>query len=555
MCLLFMDMTAFYYKRRLGENMKRNYRYSASGLVFSIFLCMLIAACVGQKHEKRVKPDAFFKKWKAKAETSKGYSPSKRQRVVDFKDKKTAVVGQEATYPAPKELPTQEISMTMHGVDISVLLRTLARAANINIMINQSVQGKADLNIKKAPWDQVFNGILSTHGLTYAWVGDIIRIMTVEDREQDLKRESQKKELKLVEPLMTRIVQIDYAPAGKLQDNLAKFLTVDGQGNPIGSVMVDDHTNSLIIQALADDIDKMVALIQELDRSTFQVLIEAHIVEATKSTARDLGVQWGGLSQVSSGGVNHYITSGANSTGILEQTLVDSSGVAQALNPTTEMAASFPANIGTTGLTLGYVYEDIGKTVLTAQLSALQSEGKLNILSSPSITTLDNQTAVIESGKEVPYQTVEDGEVKIEYKDATLRLEVIPHVINGATLTMIIDVKKDELDFANAVGGQPAITTKKASTKVILLDGETTVIGGLNKEKVDDAESGVPGFKDIPLLGWLFKSQSKDKEMDDLLIFITPHILKERVVTGTKEESPEETPPTEQPAKSDPVPE
>lgn len=506
---------------------------------------MLIFGCVGQKHEKRVKKDAFFEKWKVKAETSKGYSPSRKKQVAEFKEKKTAAVGEEAAAKVPKALPTQKISMTMHGVDVSVLLRTLARAANINIMINESVQGKADLNIKNASWDQVFNGILSTHGLTYAWVGDIIRIMTVEDREQDLKRETQKKELKLVEPLITRIVQVDYSEATKLQGNLEKFLTMDGEGKPIGTVMVDEHTNSLIIQAIAEDITGMISLIQELDRPTSQVLIEAHIVEATKSTARDLGVQWGGLYK-NEGGVNHYITPGANSTGILDQTLRDSAGAVQALNPTTGMAVNFPANIGTTGLTLGYVFEDVGKAVLTAQLSALQDEGKLNILSSPSITTLDNQTAVIESGKEVPYQTVEDGEVKIEYKDATLRLEVIPHVIDGKTLTLIIDVKKDELDFANAVGGQPAITTKKASTKVILLDGETTVIGGLNKEKVDDSEAGVPGFKDIPLLGWLFKSTSKDKEMDDLLIFITPHILKERVVAEAQEEPVEDMPPIEQ---------
>jgi len=530
--------------------MRRNYHYIVSGLVFSIFLFMLISGCVGQKHEKRVKKDAFFDKWKVKAEASKGYSPSKTKRVVEFREKKTAAVGEKVTAKVPKALPTQKISMKMHGVDVGVLLRTLARAADINIMINESVQGKADLNIKKAPWDQVFNGILSTHGLTYAWVGDIIRIMTVEDREQDLKREAQKKELKLVEPLMTRIVQVDYAPAEKLQGNLEKFLTIDGQGKPIGTVMVDEHTNSLIIQAIADDIEGMIALIQELDRPTPQVLIEAHIVETTKSTARDLGVQWGGLYK-HDGGVNHYITPGARSTGVTGQALT-------AIDPTTGMAANFPnPNVAATGsgLMLGYVYENVGKTLLTVQLSALQTEGKLNILSSPSITTLDNQKAVIESGKEVPYQTVEDGEVKIEYKDATLRLEVIPHVINGETLTMIIDVKKDEIDINTTIGGQPAIITKKATTKVILLDGETTVIGGLNKEKIDDDEAGVPGFKDIPLLGWLFKSTSKDNEMEDLLIFITPHILKERVVAETQEVPPEDTAPTEQPAKPEPVPE
>ena len=177
----------------------------------------------------------------------------------------------------------------------------------------------------------------------------------------------------------------------------------------------------------------------------------------------------------------------------------------------------------------------------------LQEEGKLNILSSPSITTLDNQKAIIESGTEVPYQTVEDGEVKIEYKKAVLSLEVTPHVIEGETLKLNIRTTKDELDFASSVGGQPAINTKKAETNVILLDGQTTVIGGLNKEKVDDSESSVPLLSKIPLLGYFFKGTSEINEMDDVLIFITPHILKERVLAESQDETIETPTPTKPP--------
>ena len=190
-------------------------------------------------------------------------------------------------------------------------------------------------------------------------------------------------------------------------------------------------------------------------------------------------------------------------------------------------------------MSIGYIAEKVGKNILAVQLSALQQEGKLNILSSPSITTLDNQKATIESGKEVPYQTVDsNGNISTEYKKAVLSLEVTPHVINGKTLTMNINTRKDELDFANAVAGQPAITTKKAETKVILRDGETTVIGGLNKEKRDNSESGVPGLKDVPLFGWLFKGTSKKYEMEDVLIFITPHILKAQIADDDQAGSP-----------------
>ena len=176
--------------------------------------------------------------------------------------------------------------------------------------------------------------------------------------------------------------------------------------------------------------------------------------------------------------------------------------------------------------TLGVLFGKIGGSLLEVQLSALQSEGKLNILSSPSITTIDNKAAIIESGAEVPFQTVSsDGNIQIEWKKAVLKLEVTPHVIDGKILKMKIITNKDELDFTRTVSGNPTIITKKAETNLILLDGQTTVIGGLSREKTSGSESGVPGLKDIPLLGYLFKGKSKSTEMEEVLIFITPHIL------------------------------
>ncbi|MBU0986870.1 MAG: type IV pilus secretin PilQ [Proteobacteria bacterium] len=496
------------------------------------FIFALFCGCNG---EKRVKKDTFFDKWKVKAETSQGYSPSPKKRVVDLKKREVTATGQETAVQIEKTLPTREISLTMHNVDAAVLLRTLARAADLNILINESVKGKADVNIKKAPWDQVFNGILSSHGLTYAWVGDIIRIMTIEDREQDLKREAQKKEFKLVEPLATRIVQVDYADAKKLQGNLEKFLTMDKDNKPIGSVLVDEHTHSLIIQAIADDIKSMILLIQELDRPTFQIRIEAHIVEATRDTSKKLGIQWGGLYNLKSSGgsVDHWITPGSGITG---------SDIDARTSITTGNVVNFPADFGTSnlGFSLGYVAQRLGAYTLSAQLTALQKEGKVNILSSPSITTLDNQMAIIESGKEVPYFIRDDaGNTITEYKDAVLRLEVTPHVINQDTLTLQIKTQKDEVDTVT----EGAIKTKKAETKVVLFDGQTTVIGGLNNEKVTNTDYGVPFLKDIPLLGYFFKGIDKKNELEDVLIFITPHILKEYVEIIDTQEVPTDQPP------------
>jgi type IV pilus assembly protein PilQ len=499
---------------------------------YGAFYILLLLISFGCGENKNVKKDPFFKEWTVKAEKSQAYSPAATRHQTDLTEKTAkAVVIEDKALPEQKPevrtenlLPTTKISLKMHDIDLSVLLRAMARAADQNIMINEKVQGKANINITQAPWDQVFLGVLKTHGLTYSWEGNIIRIMTVEDMEQDLKRASQQKDFRMVAPLQTRVIAVNYSEAPKLRENLEKFLVKDQEGKPLGSVMVDEHTNSLIIQAISEDMEEIVALIDKLDRPTPQVLIEAHIVEATKTTAMELGVQWGGLSK---NGL--WITPGSSGTvggssGVLGGT------VGTAIDPTSGFASNFPAGGVTNalGMTIGFAIQDVGSSLISAQLSALEQEGKLNILSSPSITTLDNQKALIESGSEIPYQTVEDGEVKIEFKKAVLSLEVIPHVINGKTLKLQIKTKKDEVDETRSISGNPALITKLAETNVLLFDGQTTVIGGLTKEKRLKTESGVPFLKDVPLLGWLFKTDTDEEEMEDLLIFITPHILKEK---------------------------
>ncbi len=502
----------------------RNYHYLTINVRWIFFTCLLVCLISGCADRKKVKKDPFYDKWKVMAEESKGYSPVAKRRAVNLPDsEKKKSLSRNKIKAYTKQLPSKRITLKIHNTGLDTLLRSLARAVEQNILINDKIKGRISINVKNARWDQLFQGILASHGLTYVWEGEIIRVMTIDDLERDLKRESQKKDLRMVEPLVTKIISIDYTDAKKLKDNLESFLTVNNAGKSIGSVIVDEHTNALVIQAVSDDIEKMISLIEELDKPTSQVLIEAHIVETTKETARELGIQWGGL-VVKDGGVNHYITPGVQGSGGL------GSSLGTAIDPSSGMVANFPVSLEeTAGFSIGYIGENIGNNILSLQLSALQKEGKLNILSSPSITTIDNQKAIIESGSEVPFQTVEDGEVKIEFKKAVLSLEVEPHIIDGETLKMQIKTSKDELDFAHGVQGNPAIITKRAETNVILLDGQTTVIGGLNKEINTDLEGGVPFLKEIPLIGFLFRNTSKTNSMEEVLIFITPHILKEKM--------------------------
>ncbi len=499
---------------------------------------VLVITAMGCGDEARIKPDPSFQKWQVKAETSKGTSPVSKKHAVAFSDRRESTTAEgEMSLPLTRPLPTQPITMSLKDTQVSTVLRALARAVDLNILVNEKVAAKTTINVKEARWDELFTALLRSNGLTYAWEGNLLRVMTLEDMEHELKRTSQDRDLRLAKPLKTNIIPIHYADEQKLKGSLEKFLSIGKDGKSIGSIMVDEHTRALIIQAVEDDMEQLMGLIDQLDHPIPQVLIEANIIEAGREVARELGIQWGGLA-VHKGTVNHYVTAGAKSSGVTGGTLNDP------IKPTSGMAVNFPAALsGGTGMSIGYVAENVGGNILTVQLSALQKEGKLNILSSPSITSIDNQIAVIEAGTNVPFQTVsKEGNINIEWKEAVLKLEVKPNVIDESTVKLLIKTNKDELDFSNSVAGNPTIITKKAETSVVLMDGQTTVIGGLNKQTNQNTDTGVPWLQNIPLLGYLFRGQGSADKMEDILIFITPHILKEQAAREPAEPGASLTP-------------
>ena len=331
------------------DNLEQTNRLWRS-IVAVLFSVLLIGGCASPKLEKQ---DPFFDEWKTKAETSKGYSPAKAKP----RTEQPQIIKPKATPKdikldeiAQKPLPTRKISLKMTDINVSVVLRALARASDQNIIVSEKVGGKININIAQAPWDQVFLGILRTQGLSYAWEGDIIRIMTADDMEQDLKRQARQREMILTEQPLTRIVPVKYATADKLKDNLEKFLTVDKDGNPIGSILVDDHTNSLIIQAIRNDLKNIIAVIDQLDKPTPQVLIEAFIVEANKDVARELGIQWGGLVRTAKGsGVGFGTGADNNALG---------GGIGTAVDPSSGNVVNLPAQAlgGFDPFSLGLIY-------------------------------------------------------------------------------------------------------------------------------------------------------------------------------------------------------
>ncbi|MDA8138959.1 MAG: type IV pilus secretin PilQ [Desulfobacteraceae bacterium] len=482
-----------------------------------------------------------IEQWQKKAEESKGYSPTPRDRSFELQPKKIETITPASdSSQSRRALPTRKISMKMHMTDVPVLLRALARSVDLNIMINEGVSGKISINVNDAQWDKVFTGILNSQGLSYEWEGDIVRIITIEDRDRHLKNleaeekiMAKKRELQIQGPLVTKIIPVDFAQADKLKESVEKVLTTKKPGEPVGTIMVDKHTNSLIVQATASDIEQIIAMVTELDRPTPQILIEAFIVETSSRTARELGVTWGGL----------YANSGQNAW-IAATPVTQVTGVKPgAVDPTAGAGITFPANLNNatqegTGMALGVITQGTNG-ILAMELSALEEAGKLNILSSPSITTLDNTKAVIESGDEVPIPVQTRDTLNVLYKQALLSLEVTPHVIQEDALKLEVVTTKNEVDFTRTVLTYPTIVSKKAETNVLLFDGQTMVIGGLKKNTNQNAEAGVPWLSKIPLLGYLFKNDGRSEQNQELLIFITPRILKARPGAGALKPVPE----------------
>lgn len=494
--------------------------------IWTLLLALTLVGVWGCANQHQGGSDSY-EKWREMARKNIGHSPTARERSIDLQPKQIETIGAPAVQPKiERPLPKHPVSLKMHLTDVQVLLRALARSVNLNIMINEGVSGRISINVDNARWDMVFTGVLNSQGLAYEWEGDIIRIITLEDRDRNLKNLeaeekilSKKLEMQTKAAQVTKIIPIDFADAQKIRENVEKILNPKKEGEPTGTVMVDTHTNSLIVQATPTQIDQIIPMITELDRPTPQILIEAYIVETTSQTARELGVQWSGL----------YFNSGRN-TWITPNAIGNIAGNdgSTAVNPTAGTGIRFPADIDRTngpGFILGLINQG-SDGLLAVELSALEEAGKLNILSSPSITTLDNAKAVIESGDEVPIPVVLDNTSNVIYKEALLSLEVTPHVIQQDALKLEIVTTKNEVDFTRTVLTYPTVVTKKASTNVILFDGQTTVIGGLRKNTNQDSRAGVPVLSKVPLLGYLFKSQGKSDEMQELLIFITPRILK-----------------------------
>ena len=422
------------------------------------------------------------------------------------------------------------IDVDYQGANLRTVLRQLSDIGGVNLVIDPSVPLNApvDLKLTQVPWDQVLDVILKTTQLTYQVDGPVVRVMTREARTKELEDEARQKKASQAAPdLATTRIRLNYATATAVKKLLEQGRVLTERG----TVDVDERTNMLIVRDTTDNLQEIRQLLTELDKAEPQVEIEAKIIQTNHDTARQLGVQWGVNGRVSPdlGNTtnlafpnNGSISGRTTQQGPVQQGPNDprsSSSTSQ-----TGTAVNLPATGATSaiGLSLGAIN---GAFNLDVALSALEHKGQLKILSTPKVTTQNNQEAEVTQGFEVPIQIVANNTVTVQFKDAALKLTVTPQITAANTVIMKIGLENGQPDFSRAVNGNPSINTQTAHTQVQVADGITTVIGGIVQSTETVAHDSVPGVSKIPLLGWLFRHDQNDSSNQELLIFITPRIL------------------------------
>ena len=424
-----------------------------------------------------------------------------------------------------KKKKKKPITLDLQDADIINVLRLLSEISGENIIASDEVKGSITLRLRNVPWDQALDTILRTKGYSRVRQNNIIRIAPSEVIQAERKAELERRELKAkAEPTAIKLVTVNYAIAAEIKNQLEPLMTERG------SVQTDERTNTLIVEDVISNIDRLVLLTRKLDKQTPQVLIEARIVEANSNELQELGIQWGGVGQMTA--------NEGNPTGLQFPGDVTVSGAATDQSTLTagnyspaQYAVNLPAAIGSgSGGGLGFIFGSAGGSQLLAlRLTAMEERGTGRIISSPRITTLDNKTAKIAQGLDIPISVVSANGTNTKFVPANLELEVTPHVTNDGSILMQVKTEKNEADFSRTgAQGDPTILKKFAETEVLVADGDTTVIGGIYTRTTSETYAGVPFFSDIPVIGWLFKKRQKTDKRAELLIFITPRIVNRR---------------------------
>lgn len=400
----------------------------------------------------------------------------------------------------------KRVTLEFADADIRKIFQLIAEVSNLNILVGDDVSGTISIKLVNVPWDQALDVILETKGLGMKRAGNIVlikpkeKIVSLADEELAANRAYER-----TLDLRTRIFDINFASVSEVE---AQFKLIKSE-RPGSSISSDPRTNRVIVTDVEPAIEKMASLLKALDIPEKQVLIEARIVEATSTFTQDLGIQWG----------IHYSDQSASMLGLRSLDTGFGGAVTNVASSSGFPSASSAG--GALGLSFGKLTNDIQ---VDLRLSAAAEIGQVKIISTPKVVTLNNKAAKISQGQMIPYSTVSAEGTKTEFVEAALTLEVTPHITADGSVSMKIKATNNSAGNAPA-GTVPPINKKEANTELLVQSGETTVIGGIYVDTDTETDSGVPFLMDIPVLGWLFKSNNKQKTKSELLIFITPRIV------------------------------
>ena len=424
-----------------------------------------------------------------------------------------------------------KITIDLPNTDIREFLRVLAETGKLNLVMDPDVQGNFGYKFTDTPWDQVLDVVLKNAALGKEIHNSVLRVAKIEKLQ---KEEEERKKLDetraLSGDLQTITRPLSYAKVADVQRILKEVLTTRGRA------FVDERTGTLIITDLPRNMGVIDDLLATLDVQIQQVQIEARVVEANKNWQQEFGVKWpqanSGNASITSSGTTSTATPWVGSTSPFWNGATGfnrpSSGqqAAVAWTPGKDGATSIAAPAGE--LWLSFLSNRFS---INAVLQAMQSEGTLKIVSSPKVVTQNNKKATILSGEKIPYPTqqggAQGGAITVAFIDANLSLEVTPQITNEGTIIMDLKVEKAEADFSRTVNGTPTILRKSIETQVLVRDGGTAVLGGVYVTNSSTGQNGVPFLANLPLVGFLFRSNTKQDKNVELLIFITPRIIRQ----------------------------
>jgi type IV pilus assembly protein PilQ len=423
----------------------------------------------------------------------------------------------------------ERLSLNFQNIEVRAVLQLIADFTGLNMVASDTVSGSLTLRLKNVPWDQALDIILKTKGLAMRQTGNVILIAPTEEiaAREKLELEAQK-QIEELAPLRSEFIQVNYAKAS----TLATLLKAEENSlmTDRGRVSVDERTNTLLVRDTGDAINSIRELVATLDIPVRQVLIESRIVIADDSFNRDLGVRFGVSYQWNVNGSNR--TQGLVGGGLPGDTNfggVIGPGDSLSTSGAQDLLVDLP--IGNPASAIKFAVVSIPDFILQLELQALQLEGRGEVISNPRVVTANQKEATIEQGTEIPFQEASSsGATSTSFKKAVLSLKVTPQITPDDRVIMDLAVNQDTV--GQEFSGIPSVDTRSVTTQVLVDNGDTVVLGGIYEQTQREDIEKVPFFGDLPYLSWLFKTTSVRDDKRELIIFVTPRILKDAGTAG-----------------------